>query len=551
MSLPLNDLTTIGYYHALKTEAGEVRLVLAWQTSVETFSLRDAGTLRFSASSDESSDPVSLRLERIYPPKISNSFTPRNFHSEITGRPSMDSPEYLSWLSRRYEMVKDQVGSLILSPDMMTLMGYVVEEQRKIYVYDERGTVVEHSSVEYFSTSKCTRVASNERREVEEGEEDECDANNNQVATESNRFPLDICGIDCEMVTTAVGQELGRVSIVSPIHGIVYDTFVKPGIPIVNYNTEFSGITKEKLEGVTTTLKDVQIQLRKILHASTIVVGHSLENDFKTLGLHHTRVIDTAALFPHMKGLPMKLSLKRLAEDILQQSIQSSETDGHNSTEDAFIALELVMMKASGHPDPVLQIPHLFSEFPRVSVWEYLSPSHLETVDVSLFSFKRLNDRPDWERYALGLKPSSDAENSIRVLSHSKCDGLKSHEYRGCYDLIEDAVKTFKVHSNPPLKKFSWIDMPYNTYSVNSSYVWVSLNNVDECLEQAFNQLLPGSMAVIVTQGDLIPLKFLASRKQQYKWDRGRIFWSDDDESRLIMAAANCLAGAAFMKRKS
>jgi RNA exonuclease 1 len=55
--------------------------------------------------------------------------------------------------------------------------------------------------------------------------------------------------IDCEMCTTNDGLELARISVVDEAGAIIYDTFVVPDNPIVNYNTEYSGITAELLQG--------------------------------------------------------------------------------------------------------------------------------------------------------------------------------------------------------------------------------------------------------------------------------------------------------------
>ena len=45
----------------------------------------------------------------------------------------------------------------------------------------------------------------------------------------------------------------------------------------------FSGIKAEDLEGVTTTIRDVQAVLLSMFSAKTILIGHSLESDLKAL----------------------------------------------------------------------------------------------------------------------------------------------------------------------------------------------------------------------------------------------------------------------------
>lgn len=64
-------------------------------------------------------------------------------------------------------------------------------------------------------------------------------------------LPLDVVALDCEMCSTADGLELTRLTLVHPMHGIVLDTIVKPRKPIVEYHTEFSGITAEQMEKVS------------------------------------------------------------------------------------------------------------------------------------------------------------------------------------------------------------------------------------------------------------------------------------------------------------
>jgi RNA exonuclease 1 len=61
--------------------------------------------------------------------------------------------------------------------------------------------------------------------------------------------------IDCEMVTTANGFELARCTIVNYEEDVIFDELFKPADPILNYNTEFSGITEELLKPVTATIK--------------------------------------------------------------------------------------------------------------------------------------------------------------------------------------------------------------------------------------------------------------------------------------------------------
>lgn len=104
------------------------------------------------------------------------------------------------------------------------------------------------------------------------------------------------------------------------------------------------------LEFVTTTLKDIQEKLINILHPRTILIGHSLNSDLTALKLTHPFIIDTAVIYPHPRGPPLKSSLKWLAQKYLNREIQKGHGTtgpgaGHDSIEDARTCLDLVKQK--------------------------------------------------------------------------------------------------------------------------------------------------------------------------------------------------------------
>lgn len=82
---------------------------------------------------------------------------------------------------------------------------------------------------------------------------------------------------------------------------------MKPEKPIVDYLTQcvstryssalrhlhsyrYSGMTAERLAGATHTFDDVQRRLTELIDFNTILVGHSLECDLRTLKVSSARL---------------------------------------------------------------------------------------------------------------------------------------------------------------------------------------------------------------------------------------------------------------------
>ncbi|XP_076040325.1 uncharacterized protein LOC143024872 isoform X1 [Oratosquilla oratoria] len=164
-----------------------------------------------------------------------------------------------------------------------------------------------------------------------------------------------VYGLDCEMVFTEHGFEVAKVSLVKVTGEAALDVYVKPVGQVLDYNTPFSGVREEHLEGAM-SFSEMQSKMLSMVSKSSVLVGHSMESDLACLRIIHRRVIDTALCFRQQlptRPLPAladnicyvpakKPGLKRLVLWHLKKDIQQGE-GGHDSFEDACAALNLVL----------------------------------------------------------------------------------------------------------------------------------------------------------------------------------------------------------------
>ncbi|KAL0949464.1 hypothetical protein HGRIS_009518 [Hohenbuehelia grisea] len=170
---------------------------------------------------------------------------------------------------------------------------------------------------------------------------------------------LDVVVLDCEMVYTTGGFRCARVSVVDGSGSTVFDELVRmdEGVEVIDYNTRFSGITADEYSKAVLPLASIRQSLDAFINSETVIVGHALENDLKTLRMIHHRCVDTAIMFPHPAGPPYRRALRDLAREHLGIRIQTGGgTTGHSSVEDSVATLDLVrwhmLNKSAPKPKP-------------------------------------------------------------------------------------------------------------------------------------------------------------------------------------------------------
>ena len=349
------------------------------------------------------------------------------------------------------------------------------------------------------------------------------------------------------------------------------------------------------------SLSQVHAELRRVIGPDTVVVGHSLDSDMKALRLVHSRVIDTAALYPHPRGAPFKQSLKSLASKILGVSIQADaqkdshcpvSSCGHDSIQDAAVALELALVymrsciredtdaaaslgsqvrssdavsrawacaDAFVHPKEPLLLPIPSRIIPACGV----DGSQKSVSPQSVFCAHLCgpySHMPEHQQFLLGYRKESYVADVLR-LGNTGADDTGStdevrvevmiHSYENPYDAT-DAGRDFceTLDSSLSAPGVVWID-----FNLTSPVVagMDAMHLLDRTADGIFGRVPAGTLVAVVSQGDLVPLCAKLSKKRRCAWDgsrgRGGIEWTGDaDEAELIVAAAHAMCGALFLR---
>ena len=171
----------------------------------------------------------------------------------------------------------------------------------------------------------------------------------------NNNNIKNVISLDCEMcettdpvTNTKYDNTLIRISVFDIDHKVLIDSLVQPGLPITETRTNIHGITEKQLVLAPWTLRQAQAALLNICSDQTIIIGHSIHKDLKSLKFNHKNVIDTAYLYTVDNEPGAAPSLRDISEQIL--GIKLPET--HNSIQDAQAALYAAATLLADGPQP-------------------------------------------------------------------------------------------------------------------------------------------------------------------------------------------------------
>lgn len=377
--------------------------------------------------------------------------------------------------------------------------------------------------------------------------------------------------IDCEMCITSPADVLPQVFSLTRMTAIdwngkvVLDELVQPTDPITNYLTPFSGITPEMLENVTTTLQDAQQMLLAKITPHTILAGHSLDSDLKALRITHPFIVDTALLYPHPRGPPLKSSLKFLAQKYLSRVIQAGHgSTGHDSAQDAQASLDLVKQKCDkgklwGTSDASNEsIFHRLSRSQRPKRFKI----HPDGKDEP-----RTSGVVDWGEPRRGY--GSQAKIAIGCKDDNEVvEGVRSAVKGGTNDIPVDGVDFVWARLRELEAYREWWTSS-KTSDVDALRLATTTANTDVQLGDVVAktisdidkiwQSLPPCTAFIVYSGSGDPRKLseLQDLKQKHKaeyavkkWDELSIRWTNTEEQVLRRACETARKGIGFITVK-
>ncbi|TMW64657.1 hypothetical protein Poli38472_011537 [Pythium oligandrum] len=389
-----------------------------------------------------------------------------------------------------------------------------------------------------------------------------------------------VYALDCEMCETDLGMELTRITVVDVQGTVVYDQMVKPQSTIINYHTEFSGITAESLQSTRHILADVQRELlSQFLFEDTVLVGHSLTSDLRALRIVHLKIADTAILYPHQRGFPFKTSLKFLTKTFLGKDIQTKIQEGHDSAEDAVAAMELLIQKVKRGPTygipETTQLSGAYSTLvdkvaarnQRITILKYSPPDEKATGSDSSSS----SEPKPWHLYASGDLHShlqspfehasalarSHQDSTSNSSTHALSSTTRIADAKGLTDSVRAALTE---HGD----SVCWVEVEQSSgHEVANEFLlrhsqWMEKQSlyckeIDGLLCQIRDDVLDEqTLLMVIPQGDLSMLRYLKGLRTRSKWKDGphTDTWTDEMQAAVTDAVRGTMDSCVFLTQK-
>ncbi|ONI19554.1 hypothetical protein PRUPE_3G285000 [Prunus persica] len=170
-----------------------------------------------------------------------------------------------------------------------------------------------------------------------------------------------VVALACKMVGGGSDGSLdlcAKVCLIDEYENIIFQSYVKPLLPVTNYRYETTGIRPEYLRDAM-PLRQVQKKIQDFLcngepmwkirprgGKARILVGHGLDHDLDSLQVEYPQVMirDTAKYPPLMKTSKLSNSLKYLTQAYLGYDIQTGIQDPY---EDCVATMKLYMRMRS------------------------------------------------------------------------------------------------------------------------------------------------------------------------------------------------------------
>jgi len=236
--------------------------------------------------------------------------------------------------------------------------------------------------------------------------------------------------VDCEMCLTDRNiLELTHVAVVDEKLRCVFNSHVKPEAKIINYLTQYSGVTARDMAnpGVL-TVKQVQMKLRQLLPRDAILVGHSLSGDLTAMRLIHPYVIDTSVIFNLRGYRGHKSKLRDLAYILLGRKIQEfnqcRKGHGHDPLEDAKATMLLALLKlrnGRGFAD--------FNDVENEGKWPRGLPDFVTWYEGVAIKQKKRRDEEREEKRKSGNEEENEEEMEIEESQEKTLvDGVDANE---------------------------------------------------------------------------------------------------------------------------